>query len=141
MTIINTQVLASRLQAAADAPNHAQVIAACDDVYSALFRSSDAPVRAGDIDRFDISHRFTLDADDNILPEFDSCDFDIGEVNYFRKKHELFCKNFVPQIVITEDTLMVDTCNYKGEGEGYVPFESVKNNPVFRSKSGRWLRD
>ena len=129
-----TQVLASRLQAAADASNHAQVMGAYERVYSALFRSADTPVRASDLDRFDISHRFTLDASDNYLPSSRELDMNLDDEED-RKEYEFLCANYKHRIVISGDTLMVDTCNYKGEGEGFVPYESVKNNPVFRSKS------
>ena len=130
-----TQVLASHLQAAIDAPNHAQVMADCEQVYSALFRSDDAPVRAGDLDSDDISSRFTFDAavTDDEIPSSRELDLDIDDEED-HKEYDRICANFQHRIVITEDTLMIETCNYKGEGEGFVPFESVKNNPVFRSK-------
>lgn len=54
--------------------------------------------------------------------------FDDGAVEWLEEKH--------PDFKITGDTLVVDFCNYKGEGEDDLGlYELHKHLPVFKSKS------
>ncbi len=131
-------------------------IEACDRMYSATFRSEAIKIS-------DVYHSDSVDEDELYremamalyskatgfpAPQreeiqcgcYHDCDcesdsfmyaseaFDDGAVEWLKENY--------PNFKITSDTLVVDFCNYKGEGEdGLGLYELNKNLPIFKSKS------
>lgn len=120
---------------------------ACDKMYRATFRSEPFPLSSVENWKEEVSS-LTSDLalslylkDNNItLPEkpISDCDYDFD--NYYEHLSEIrgiadywFSSNY-HDLIVNADTLVVELCNYKGEGEGLALFISSHQYPVFRSK-------
>ena len=62
-----------------------------------------------------------------------ACEYERESMGYAAKKH--FNDHYAP---LDDESLMVELCNYKGEGEGFAPLMTVKHLPVFVSKAHSW---
>lgn len=130
-------------------------MAACDRMYSATFRSEAFKLSdlddAGDFKSelyFEVAVALYSKATGEKAPvrhevscgcEYD-CDCSLDSWGYaveaFEDQAESWFSRHYPDFEITGDTLVVDFCNYKGEGEGGVSiYELNKHLPVFKSKN------
>jgi hypothetical protein len=127
--------LSEKLQSAA---GDESVFAACDAMYSASFICGET-FKAGEIDAverrdLEFSVKAHIAAERGILPP-EVCwmsDDDDSEWEYDSWHSEVDAIVVDP---VAEETLLIELCNYKGEGEGYAVYETVKNLPRFVSKS------
>lgn len=129
--------LSKQLLDAANSPDHESMMDRCDQMYSAQFHSGE-PFRAGDRDEDDLYYSgFTFNASDLQAPSHSEWmseqdehdDYSVARYNAWVQR------NFKSKTLITPDTMLVDVCNYKGEGEGYALYAAMQNKPVFRSKN------
>lgn len=110
-----------------------QAIAACERIYSGVWRSEPFTVSEG--------------CDSGDLWELED---QLNQMVYIsatgKTKPDHFCEQWYDlyndwkyenkqAVTISDDTLVVSLCNYKGEGEGIALFDMAKHLPVFRSKS------
>ena len=131
-------------------------IEACDRMYSATFRGD--AVRLVDCRLSEDYHYDELylemaialyaKAKGHAIPQreevscgcYHDCDCASDSFGYaseaFNDDAELWMKDNYPEFKITDDTLVIDFCNYKGEGEdGLGLYELNKHLPIFKSKS------
>lgn len=135
-------------------------MAACDRMYSAMFRSEG--FKLSEVDDWecevesiktsvaialyssqegvtppqDGSAHWTELAEDMDGEEYDHFVDCLGyEDDAFQDSAERWFESNYPDFVIDGDTLVVDFCNYKGEGEGGVGlYQLNKHLPIFKSK-------
>lgn len=136
-------------------------MAACDRMYSASFRGEAATLKemgefgedfhghlyveaaialyskaTGDVLAQDeMPHWSERDEEDDHM--YDQWADSLGyEEDAYNDRAEAWMKLNHPDFVIDENTLVVDFCNYKGEGEGGLGlYQLHKHLPVFKSKS------
>lgn len=129
--------LSAKLVEGMNSPDNEALMDRCDQMYSAQFHSG-VPFRAGDCDEDDLYYSgFTFNSSDLDAPSHsewmseqdEGDDYSVARYNAWVKR------NFKSKTLITPETMLVDVCNYKGEGEGYAVYESVRGMPVFRSKN------
>lgn len=136
-------------------------IEACDRMYSATFRGEAAPLsEMGEFGEDYYKGRLMIEAaaalyahatgdkleieemqhwterdedDDHYYDQMSEC---LGaEEDAYNDRAEAWMKINYPDFVIDENTLVVDFCNYKGEGEDGLGLYSLhKHLPIFRSK-------
>lgn len=154
----------SALQSAMDAEVNRlggidEAIAACDRMYSADFRSEPEKLSSvGDWEdetshlKISLAVRLYAANEGVQLPEkpsdedhwsdddevgemyYSSCDSYYHEMEAFEESAEQWFDKQYPNFEITGDTLIIQICNYKGEGEGFELYDTHKHLPVFRSK-------
>ena len=136
-------------------------IEACDRMYSAMFRSEGMPL--SEMGEFGADFHTSLyieaaaalyskatgdklklqemphwtERDEEYDHYYDQMSDCLGfEEDAYNDRAEEWMKVNHPNFVINENTLVVDFCNYKGEGEGGLGLYSLnKHLPIFRSKS------
>ena len=120
---------------------------ACDRMYSATFRSEPFPLRDAEGWELDVTsltldyarERYLHDVSASI-PERPTSDdehaFDCYycEMEAFDEAALLHLHSHYPAFTVNGDTMVVETCNYKGEGEGLALLASAAHYPVFTSK-------
>ena len=108
-------------------------LAACDRMYSGVWRSEPFTVSEG-CDSGDL-----WELEDQLSQMLFIAATGHDKPNHFCERwYDLYndWKYENKQVVkISDDTLIVSLCNYKGEGEGLALFAIAKHLPVFKSKS------
>lgn len=112
---------------------------ACDRMYSATFRSE--VMRLDDVECWDeivddLKHALlyaTYSKSTGAKP-MDQIDCEYEYEALVDDADRWFKENRKP-IIITGNTLVIETCNYKGEGEGIELYCFHENTPVFKSKT------
>ena len=128
--MLNT--LAQQLVDFANSPDHAALVNSCERMYAGLFRD-ETPVRAGDLCYWDINDRFTFESIIDIPSFYEWAEYADTEQRTDEQYQKWVTNNYKKKTLITVDTLLVEVCNYKGEGEGYAVYDA--RMPVFVSKS------
>jgi hypothetical protein len=126
-----------------------KAIESCDRMYSALFRTEAMPI--SDIEdwqdeettmKMELATKlYILETGYQMPVEPDDFEDDHDADSYYASiesfengAEEWFDKKY-PEFEITEDTMVVQFCNYKGEGESGIGFYSLyKDCPIFTSK-------
>jgi hypothetical protein len=132
-----------------------EAVAACDRMYSATFRSNAIKLSSLD-DWKDKVHSLYLEAASILYakatgqqaPEYEDvscgcyhdCDCNSDSFMYacesFENMAETWLQKKHPEFVVDGNSLVVDFCNYKGEGDdGLGLYVLHKHLPVFKSKS------
>ena len=121
---------------------------ACDRMYRATFRSEPYPLKElsdweDEVDELYLGFALPIYLSATkqslpIKPDGDASDYEFD--SYYSEMESLdeLAKNYMekhfPDFAISGDLLIVDLCNYKGEGEGFDLFEKCQSYPVFTSK-------
>ncbi len=119
----------------------------CNKMYSATFRSE--PFKLSSVDNWkeevslltsDLALSLYLKDNNFSLPDKPNSDRDYDFDRYYERLSEIreiaeewFYSNY-QDLIVNADTLVVELCNYKGEGEGLALFISSNQYPVFISK-------
>lgn len=117
-----------------------EAIDACDAMYQATFRSepySAATLSPDDLLKLHEASQEIHAAKIGIIrPRFSSWEDDDNESHdndhEFEQYYDAVAKIDIPYP--TELTLIVELCNYKGEGEGIAMYDEAKHLPVYQSK-------
>lgn len=135
-------------------------IEACDRMYSATFRTeafvlgaeglaynksslmadlarhvytqAGFPLPVREVDTEEYSY---FDEDDCYGEDYFNDESDYSAEEYYYECAEEYLKKNFPDLVIDENTSVVELCNYKGEGEGLALACLCEKLPVFRSKN------
>lgn len=126
-----------------------KAIEACERMYSATFRSQpvklatyedwQAEVASLKIELAVSLYVANTDRQQPVRPDYFEDDHDSDCYYYsleaFEENAEHWFATTYPEAEITGDTLVVDFCNYKGEGDGFGLYLLNKNLPIFVSKN------
>jgi hypothetical protein len=148
MLNILTNVKLSDLEAILATATNSE-INACDRMYSADFRSEAFPLNEmEDWDEiigglYENLSLYIYENETKVLPpirpeEGFDCEYEADHFYDLLDDHQNNADNHVsnkyPDISINSDVLVVEICNYKGEGEGIELYALNKNLPIFKSK-------
>ena len=107
----------------------------CEQMYSASFRSEPQTAESfgflpDELYNFDMERKMYLAAKQGLIrPTCIGHDADFEMERYYEAVEEIECEP------VTPDTLIVELCNYKGEGEGVALYEATMHLPLYRSKT------
>lgn len=125
--LVMKKLIASTLQSVMNSSEASQTMTDMHNFYTHIYLCGSSPFRAEELSDYDLPDSLTFDEVPDIS-EVSECEFD-DRAEYLR-----FLGNYIPKKQITTDTLLIEVCNYKGEGMGCRLYEDVKNNSVFESR-------
>jgi hypothetical protein len=141
---MNAQYIAGLLRSAIDSlGGEDQALHACERMYSAQFRSE--PFKLSEVENWQ-SERLSLFADYAQKAYCQAFKLPMPRRNMFECSErycdvmDMLCDTATDWLnsqgfIIDAETLVVDLCNYKGEGEGLAMLQGNENLPIFISKN------
>lgn len=98
------------------------------DLARYVYNKAGFPFPLGVEPTYNDSDDYNFDYDEN------DYHYNVEEENYNERAEQHLKSNF-PDLIIDKNTLVVELCNYKGEGEGLALACLCENLPVFKSKN------